>query len=73
MEIIVKCVDAGLDCAFEAHGQTDREVLDLCIQHVQLVHGLDENPVELAERIMSASRARNQEEAESDTKRRKVA
>lgn len=73
MERIVRCVDAGLECDFEAHGQTDKEVLDLYIQHVQVVHGMDENPVELAERIMSASRVRTQEKSEAETKSRQAA
>ena len=73
MEKIVRCADAGLKCAFEAHGQTDRELLELYIQHVQLVHGMDENPVELAERIASASGARTQSQAEANTNRRRAA
>jgi predicted small metal-binding protein len=55
MEKLARCRGAGLDCDFEARGQTNEEVLDLCIQHVRSVHGMDEKPVELAERILAAS------------------
>ena len=63
---IVRCTDSGLDCDFEARGQTDAEILELCLQHVQSVHGMDENPIELAERILAASRDKEQDVATSD-------
>ena len=58
MEKIARCMDSGLECDFEARGPTDAELLELFLLHVQLAHGMDENPVELAERIIAASRKR---------------
>jgi len=63
MEKIARCIDSGLECYFEALGESEEDVLELCIRHVQVVHGMDENPVALADRIISASRERIEREA----------
>jgi predicted small metal-binding protein len=63
MERVVRCRDAGLDCDFEARGQSEEEILDMCAAHVRSVHGMDENPFELAEQIMAASREQQEREA----------
>jgi predicted small metal-binding protein len=55
MERVVRCRDAGLDCDFEVHGESEENILDMCAAHVRSVHGMDENPFELAEQIMAAS------------------
>jgi predicted small metal-binding protein len=73
MEKIARCADSGLECDFEARGLTDEELLELCIQHVQATHGMDENPIELAERIVAASRVRMQLESGPYRWRRKAA
>ena len=73
MEKIARCIDSGLECDFEALGAPEEDVLELCIRHVQVVHGMDENPVELAERIICASRERMQRESRSSPWRAKAA
>jgi predicted small metal-binding protein len=56
VERVARCRDAGLDCDFEARGQSEKEILEMCAAHVRSVHGMDENPFELAERIVAACR-----------------
>ncbi len=63
MKRIARCRDVGLDCDFEAHGQSEVEILEMCADHVRSIHGMDENPFELAERIVAASRGREKEAA----------
>ena len=73
METFARCVDSGLQCDFEALGESEGAVLELFVGHVQVVHGMDENPVELAERIISASRERVQRKAKPYAWRGKAA
>lgn len=60
MQKVARCRDIGLDCDFEGRGQTDEEIVEICAQHMQAVHGMDENPVELAERMVAATREKQQ-------------
>jgi predicted small metal-binding protein len=55
MKRVVRCRDAGIRCDFEACGQSEKEILGLCVVHVRSVH-TDANPLELAKRIIAASR-----------------
>ena len=42
MERIARCRDVGLDCDFEARGQSEEEILETCAEHVMSVHGMDQ-------------------------------
>lgn len=40
MEKLLRCRSLGLDCDFEACGETKEEVLKTAVDHAQAVHGL---------------------------------
>jgi predicted small metal-binding protein len=40
MEKLLRCRDFGLDCDFEACGETPEEVLKIAVDHVRAIHGL---------------------------------
>ena len=54
MAMVVKCRDVGVDCDFEARGETEREVLRKCAEHARKEHGMDPIPAELASKVKSA-------------------
>ena len=54
MAKVIRCKDVGVDCDFEAHGETEQEVLDKCAEHARLAHGIQELPPELAEKVHAA-------------------
>jgi len=35
---VLKCKDVGVDCDFEAHGQTDAEILQKAAEHAKGCH-----------------------------------
>jgi predicted small metal-binding protein len=56
MSKVVRCRDVGVDCDFEARGETDVEVLRKCVEHARSEHGMDQIPAELAAKVKSAIR-----------------
>jgi predicted small metal-binding protein len=44
MEKLLRCKDLGLDCNFEACGDTAEEALRIAADHAQAVHGLKSVP-----------------------------
>lgn len=52
----LRCRDVGLDCDFEAHAETEGEIMQQAVEHARTVHGLEEVPPELAEKARSAIR-----------------
>ncbi len=44
MEKLLRCRDMGLDCDFEACGETLEEALKTAIDHARAVHGLEDIP-----------------------------
>ena len=44
MENLLRCRDLGLDCEFEACGETPQEVLETAVDHARAIHGLMEIP-----------------------------
>ena len=40
MEKLLRCRDLGLDCDFEACGETTEEVLKTAVDHARAIHGL---------------------------------
>lgn len=53
---VVSCREVGVDCDFEARGQTVDEVLRQCADHAKSAHGMQEIPPELASKVRSAIR-----------------
>ena len=52
----IRCKDIGVDCDFEAHGETEEQVLQKCAEHAREAHGISEIPPELAEKVRAAMR-----------------
>jgi predicted small metal-binding protein len=40
MEKLLRCRDLGIDCDFEACGETPEEALKTAVDHVRAIHGL---------------------------------
>ena len=56
MPKVIRCRDVGVDCDFEARGETEQEVLDQCAGHAKSAHGMDQIPPELAQKVRAAIR-----------------
>jgi len=56
MAKVLRCRDVGVDCDFEARGQTEQEILKQCQEHARSAHGMNEIPPELAVKLKSAIR-----------------
>ena len=54
MAKVIRCRDVGVDCDFQARGETEQEVLDKCAEHAKRDHGMDEIPPDLAEKVRAA-------------------
>jgi predicted small metal-binding protein len=52
----ISCRDVGVDCDFQATGETVDEVMQQCGVHAKSAHGIDEIPPELAAKVQSAIR-----------------
>jgi predicted small metal-binding protein len=51
---VIRCRDVGVDCEFEAHGETVDNVLSQCGEHARTAHGMSEISSELLEKVKSA-------------------
>jgi predicted small metal-binding protein len=56
MAKVIRCRDVGVDCDFEARGETVDDVLKQCAQHAHDDHGMDEIPPELVEKVKAGIR-----------------
>lgn len=56
MTKVLRCRDVGVDCDFEARGQTEQEILKKTQEHARKDHGMDEIPADLAVKLKSAIR-----------------
>ena len=52
----LRCRDVGLNCDFEARGDTVEEVLRQAAEHARSVHQITEMPPELAAKVQAAVR-----------------
>jgi predicted small metal-binding protein len=52
----ITCRDVGVDCDFQATGETVDDVLRQCADHAKSAHGMEEIPPELAAKVQSAIR-----------------
>jgi predicted small metal-binding protein len=56
MAKVVRCRDVGVDCDFEARGETEQEVLNACADHGRTAHGMQVLPQELVEKVRASIR-----------------
>lgn len=54
MSKIVSCREVGVDCDFQARGETEEEILQQCAEHARSAHGMNEIPPDLAAKVRSA-------------------
>lgn len=54
MSKVIRCREVGVDCDFEARGETEQEVLQKCAAHAREDHRMDPIPQELAEKVRGA-------------------
>jgi predicted small metal-binding protein len=52
----LRCRDLGMNCGFEAKGDTEEEVLRQASAHASSVHQIKEMPPELAAKVRGAIR-----------------
>ena len=50
----ISCRDVGVDCDFQATGETLEDVMRQCADHARSAHGIDQIPPELAAMVQSA-------------------
>ena len=50
----ISCRDVGVDCDFEARGETAEEVMRKCAEHAREAHGMTEIPPELSAQVAGA-------------------
>jgi predicted small metal-binding protein len=51
---VLRCRDVGMDCDYAAHAETEEEILKLAAEHVRAVHGMEEVPLEVVEKVRAA-------------------
>jgi predicted small metal-binding protein len=56
MAKVLRCREVGVDCDFEARGESEEEILQKCAEHAKSAHGTDEIPPELAAKVSGAIR-----------------
>lgn len=52
----LRCRDVGLDCDYQARGNSEDEVLRQASEHARSVHQIQEMPPELAAKVKAAIR-----------------
>ncbi len=52
----VSCRAIGVDCDFEARGNTVEEIMQQCTEHARKAHGLDRISPELERKVRDAVR-----------------
>ena len=63
MAKVMSCRDVGMDCDFEARGETEQEIMQKCVEHARTDHGMKEIPAELAAKVKAAIHDERQEQA----------
>ncbi len=56
MAKVINCRDVGVDCDFQARGETEEEVMQKCAEHAKSEHGMNEISEELGAKVKSAMR-----------------
>jgi predicted small metal-binding protein len=52
----LRCRDVGMNCDFQARGETEEEVLRQAATHARTTHQITEMPPELAAKVRAAIR-----------------
>ncbi len=56
MAKVINCRSVGVDCDYEARGETVEDVMRQCAEHARTAHGMNEIPPELAAKVRAAIR-----------------
>lgn len=56
MSKIVRCREVGVDCDYEARGETVEDVMRQCAEHARTEHDMQEIPPELAAKVRTSIR-----------------
>jgi predicted small metal-binding protein len=56
MAKVINCRSVGVDCDYEARGETAEDVMRQCAEHARTAHGMTEIPPELAAKVRAAIR-----------------
>jgi len=56
MAKVLRCRDVGMDCDFEARGETEEEILKKAAEHAETVHNMKEIPEEVLGKVRAAIR-----------------
>jgi predicted small metal-binding protein len=59
MSKVLRCADVGMNCSFEARGETEEEILKQAAPHAKEVHQLESIPPEVLQKIRQAIRDEN--------------
>jgi predicted small metal-binding protein len=54
MTKVLKCRDVGLDCDFEAHGESEEQIMAQAAEHARKDHGMASVPPEVAAKVKAA-------------------
>ena len=53
MSKVIQCRDLGMQCDFQARGETEQEVMQKAAEHAKSAHKMDEITPDLAARVKS--------------------
>ncbi|MGH7849216.1 MAG: DUF1059 domain-containing protein [Thermodesulfobacteriota bacterium] len=56
MTKVLRCRDVGMECDFEAKGETAEDIMQQAAKHAKEEHGMDVIPAEVAEKCQKAIR-----------------
>lgn len=56
MSKVVSCREVGMDCDFEARGETEQEILQKCAEHAKTAHGMDQIPPDVSAKVRACIR-----------------
>ena len=54
MTKVLRCRDVGMDCEFEARGNSEDEIMAKAAEHARKDHGLESIPPEIATAVKAA-------------------
>jgi predicted small metal-binding protein len=54
MSKVLRCREVGMDCDFEARGETEAQVLQKAAEHAKSDHNINELPPELVKKVKAA-------------------
>jgi predicted small metal-binding protein len=54
MAKVLRCRDVGMDCDYEAHAETEEEILKKVAEHAETTHNMTEIPEEVLAKVRAA-------------------